>query len=219
MNSSRRMLFAVSLFALCISAPLSVLADDDTNPLKDPNFEAGLPPDKGGWILFGASEFTKDQARRGRRSMFNGGFFSVSGSVQEVPAGPGQRWRLTGYGLASDTLLGAPAFGIVQVTYFDENGVELGTVETEGQPFPAKASNEVNGQSPTNEWIFLDTGIATAPTGAASIQAFTLYVDFSGSDFQGVYFDNLSLCLLESDDDDDDDDEVECQEFDDDDGD
>ena len=41
----------------------------------------------------------------------------------------------------------------------------------------------------------LDTGIATAPEGAATVQAFTLYVDFSGSNVaQGVFFDDLVLC-------------------------
>ena len=57
----------------------------------------------------------------------------------------------------------------------------------------------MNNQTPVGEWTSLDTGIATAPAGTATVQAFTLYVDFSGSDTsQGVYFDDLSLCALEA---------------------
>jgi hypothetical protein len=71
----------------------------------------------------------------------------------------------------------------------------LATVETAPSNTPlAKTSNEVNKQTPTGEWIVLDTGIAT-------VQAFTLYVDFSDSDSgQGVFFDDLSLSSLEDDD-------------------
>jgi len=58
----------------------------------------------------------------------------------------------------------------------------------------------VNQDSSVGEWIHLDTGVATAPEGTASIQVFTLFVDFSGSDrTQGVYFDDLSLCELDED--------------------
>jgi hypothetical protein len=50
------------------------------------------------------------------------------------------------------------------------------------------------------EWIFLDTGIATAPEGTSAVQAFTIYVDFSGSNTaQGVYFDDLTLCAVSGD--------------------
>lgn len=89
------------------------------------------------------------------------------------------------------------------MSFFDADGNDLGTVETAGSTTSrAKTSNEVNNQTPVGEWILLDTGIATAPAGTATVQAFTLYVDFSGSNTaQGVYFDDVSLCALENDDD------------------
>jgi hypothetical protein len=96
-------------------------------------------------------------------------------------------------------LLGTPAFGVVQVSFFDADGNDLGTVETVEASARAMTSNEVNNQSPVGEWIFLDTGTATAPEGTAAVQAFTIYVDFSGSNTaQGVYFDDLVLCNLDS---------------------
>jgi hypothetical protein len=176
----------------------------------DPSFELRLSSDEGGWTLFEESLYSKDQARTGSQSMFNAGYSRtvayhpyfvgiVSGSFQEFPAQPGSRWQLTGYGLTPTTLKGTPAFGIVQLSYFDADGNDLGTIETaERKSAPAKTSNEVNNQSPTGEWILLDTGVATAPAGTATIQAFTIYVDFSGSDIaQGVYFDDLTLRALD----------------------
>jgi hypothetical protein len=94
-------------------------------------------------------------------------------------------------------LLGTPAFGVVQISFFDADGNDLGTVETVDNMARAKTSNEINNQSPVGEWVFLDTGIATAPEGTAAVQAFTIYVDFSGSNTaQGVYFDDLALCAV-----------------------
>jgi len=73
-------------------------------------------------------------------------------------------------------------------------------VETAGASKPrAKTSNQINSASPAGEWIFLDTGIVTAPDNAARVHAFTLFVDYSGTGVaQGVYFDDLELCSLES---------------------
>ena len=181
-------------------------AADDHGPLIDASFELQTASADGGWSLFEDSVFSSEQARTGSQSIFNGAYSrtvafppyfvgSVSGSFQEFPAEAGSRWRLTGFGLAENKLEGTPAFGILQVSFFDAEGEDLGTVETVAGDAKAKTSNEVNNQSPAGEWIALDTGVATAPAGTASVQAFTLYVDFSGSNTsQGVYFDDLKLC-------------------------
>lgn len=191
-----------ALFALTPQAVLS----DDGNLLKDASFEQRLPADDGGWDLFEISLFSKNHARSGSESMFNGGFSrtvayhpyfigNVSGAYQELPATPGSRWRLTGYGFTPTALEGSPAFGILQVSFFDADGEDLGTVETADSATKAKMSNEINNNSAAGEWILLDTGMATAPAGTATVQAFTLYVDFAGkSRTQGVYFDDLGLC-------------------------
>ena len=214
-------LCTASLFAVLVSPPQAAHADGN-NPLRDAGFELQLAPGKGGWIQFDNSLFSSDEARSGSQSMFNWGFSrtvayppfflgSASGSYQEFPANAGSRWRLTGFGLTPTTLKGTPAFGIVQVSFFDASGNDLGTVETADSNTPrAKTSNEVNNLTPVGEWTFLDTGIATAPAGTATVQAFTLYVDFSGSNTsQGVYFDDLSLCAV----DDSNEDAADCKEF------
>ena len=198
---------------LVIVAPLPSSADDE-NLLMEASFEQQLSPEQGGWELFGRSRISLDAARRGERSMFNGGSSrrltyppflvgTVSGSFQEFPATPGSQWRLVGYGMTREALSGAPALGIVQVSFFDPEGNDLGTVETaDSRTAKAKLSNEVNVQSPVGEWVFLDTGVATAPEGTSVVQAFTLYIDYSGTNiFQGVYFDELTLCDVTGDDD------------------
>ena len=199
------------LGALIALAPQAALSEAG-NMLIDASFEQRLPADDGGWDLFEISLFSKNHARSGSESMFNGGFSrtvaypphfigNVSGAFQELPAGPGSRWRLTGYGLTPTPLEGSPAFGILQVSFFDADGEDLGTVETADSATKAKTSNEINKESAAGEWIMLDTGIATAPKGTATVQAFTLYVDFAGkSRTQGVYFDDLTLCEAGDDD-------------------
>ena len=199
--------FCAFLIVALVGAPSVTLGENNVQ-LKDAGFELQTAADDGGWRLFEISLFSKNHARSGSRSMFNGGFSrtvpfqaafvgNASGAYQEFPARAGSRWRLTGYALTPATLEGTTAFGVLQVSFFDANGKDLGTLETAGGTTKAKTSPQVNRLSPVGEWIFLDTGIATAPEGTATIQAFTLFVDFSGSDrTQGVYFDDLSLCEL-----------------------
>jgi len=182
--------------ALIVYATISfaTLTAHAQNLLVDPGFELQTPVAAGGWFSFGGV-YSTDFARTGTWSMLNAGIFNVPGTFQQFPAAPGSQWRMTGYGLTPSPLLGGPAFGIVQVTFFDVFGNDLGTVETAGTGTRAKISNPVDGSSTPGQWIFLDTGVATAPLGTAFIQAFTLYVDFSGN-FQGVYFDDVSLQVL-----------------------
>ncbi len=210
-TNTRALLTAVLGTLLALTAQVTMA--EDATWLADASFEKQLTPDEGGWILFDESSFSRKQARTGSQSMLNAGLSravpypphfigTVSGSYQEFPARPGSRWQLTGYGMTPVALEGTPAFGIVQLSFFDSDGTDLGTVETaDSETSLAKTSNEVNSQTPADEWIRLDTGIATAPAGTATVQAFTLYVDFSGSDTsQGVYFDDLSLCALDDND-------------------
>jgi|GEM_PF-1735222 len=184
----------VGAFLVSATLAFSSLNGYAQNFLVDPGFELQAPPSAGGWFSFGGY-FSMDYARTGHWSMFNPAYYSVPGTFEQFPAAPGQKWQMTGYGLTPAPLLGSPAFGLVQVTFFDIFGNNLGTVETAGTGTPAKVSNLVDETVTPGQWIFLDTGTATAPAGTAYIQAFTLYVDFSGY-VQGVYFDDLTLKVL-----------------------
>ncbi len=201
--------FMRCLLMLSVFAALPTLAHaSDGNLLKDAGFEEKLPGGQGGWTIWDRGEISADQARSGQHSMFNWGFSrtvltppylvgTAHGSYQQVAAAPGSRWRMTGYALTPSAVRGT-ALGIIQVSFFDAEGNDLGTEETLKVKGPkAKGSNQVNSKSPVGEWIFLDTGVATAPANTAAIHAFTIFVDYSGSEVaQGVYFDDLKLCSL-----------------------
>lgn len=202
--------FCAFLIVSLFGTPPVALADDG-GELNDAGFELQLAGDEGGWKLFEISLYSKNYARSGSQSMFNGGFSrtvpfqatfigNASGAFQEFPATAGSRWRLSGHALTPAALEGTSAFGVLQVSFFDADGKDLGTLETAGATTKAKTSAPVNKDAAAGEWIFLDTGAATAPAGTATIQAFTLFVDYSGSQrTQGVYFDDLSLCELNED--------------------
>ncbi len=190
-----------------LASPLALT--DGHNLLKDPGFDERLSEEDGGWISFKESRVSKGKSRSGDNAMFNWGYSrtvpyppgfvgTVSGSYQELPAEPGSKWQLTGYGLSAVKLEGA-AFGILQVSFFDAKGEDLGTVETAGsKDGKAKTSDPIDTNTPLEEWTMLDTGVATAPEGTAVIHAFTLYVDYTGSNVaQGVFFDDLVLSRVE----------------------
>lgn len=212
MRKQHTILFAASLVALLLWTPAAAPADGHSL-LKDAGFESKIPSSEGGWSLFEISLYSRNYARSGSQSMFNGGFSrtvpfqasfagNASGAYQAFPAGAGSRWRLTGHAMTAATLEGTDAFGILQVSFFDADGKDLGTVETVGGTTRAKTSEAINRKSAVGEWIPLDTGVATAPEGTAAIHAFTLFVDYSGSNrTQGVYFDDLNLCALNEGDD------------------
>lgn len=204
--NDRRSSWRPAAFAAFLVATSGAAVSDGVSVLNDASFEQESPGETIDWSLFEIGMVSKNHARSGEHSMYNGGYSrsvahppyfigNASGAFQEFPAEPGSRWRLTGYGLTPAMLEGSPAFGILQVSFFDANGENLGTVETADSDTRAKLSNEVNRKSAVGEWIYLDTGVATAPDGTATIQAFTLYVDYSGKNrSQGVYFDDLALC-------------------------
>ena len=127
---------------------------ENANLLKDASFEEQLPPREGGWNLFDNSRLSTDQARSGNRSIYNWGFSqtipsppfllgTASGSFQAFPAEPGSRWRMTGYGLTPTKLRKGPGFGIVQISFFDDKGNDLGTVPERHAPAVRRASERV----------------------------------------------------------------------------
>jgi hypothetical protein len=186
MKPTLKQLFGTVCLATALAA--TTWTSQAQNLLADPGFETQT-----GWTLFNGASYSQAFAHSGTWSMLDATVNNVPGSFEQFAASPGMRFDLTGYALTPTPLLGSPAFGILQVTYFDSANNNLGTVET--SPGNAKTSAQLNGGSTPGVWTFLDTGIATAPANTASIEAFTLYVDFSGNN-QGVYFDDLSLVAV-----------------------
>jgi hypothetical protein len=166
------------------------------NLLSDPGFESGtaVPSAVGGWALSnGGGPFTTAQARTGSFSMeeSGGGGFQVPLSFQALPSSAGLSYDLTGFGLITTAPQAGANFGGVQITFFsgpNGTGTNLGTVQT--TPGNALFSNEITSASPLNTWISLDTGIATAPAGTQSLEAFTIVVDANPTT---AFFDDISL--------------------------
>jgi hypothetical protein len=180
------------LFAAVSPLIVASSSASGANILVDPSFELQTPPGSGGWSLFNGAAFSTDVAHTGTHSMKDFTANNVPGSFEQFPAAPGQQWEVTGFGLTPAVLVGNPGFGIVQFSFFDAANNNLGTVETGAGN--AKTSAQVNSASPLNQWIALDTGIATAPANTAFVQAFTIVVDFNSPPAgEGVYFDDLTL--------------------------
>jgi MYXO-CTERM domain-containing protein len=166
------------------------------NLLADPGFESGTPVagGVGGWEPFNAAAFSMAQAHTGDWSMELLTTNNVPGAYQAIPASPGDVFTCTGWALAPVALAGPePAFGGIQISYFDAVGTDLGTVETGAGNAAAdfRGINQPGGDFVPGVWEEL-TVTATAPAGTAKVQAFPIYIDFSGNT-QGIYVDDMTL--------------------------
>ena len=115
------------------------------------------------------------------------GGFGVPGSFQILPTTAGT----AASSASANASVALANICALQITFFsgaNGTGSNLGTVET--SPGNAKVSNEITATSPTSTWISLDTGTATAPVGAQSLEVFTIVVDANPAN---VFFDDLTL--------------------------
>lgn len=178
--------------AVCVTAlSFGSLSLEAQNLLTDPSFESGGGAGSG-WTTFNGAAYSQNFARTGTWSMENSGpgGYTVPGAFQTLPSSAGLEYDLSGFGLIPTALTGSSS-GFLQITFFsgpNGTGSNLGTVQT--SPGNALLSNEINSSSPTGTWISLNTGTATAPAGAESLQVFTLVLDANATT---VYFDDLSL--------------------------
>lgn len=175
----------------CVAAVSFILSAQAQNLLTDPGFESGGV--SSAWSTFNGAAFSQNYAHSGSWSMDDNGLggFGVPGSFQTLSTVAGDAYDLTGFGLTPTEPGTGTTFGALQITFFsgpNGTGSNLGTVET--SPGNAQLSNEINSSSPTGVWIPLDTGIATAPAGAQSLQVFTIVVDQNPAN---VYFDDITL--------------------------
>jgi hypothetical protein len=116
----------------------------------------------------------------------------------------GAQFDFTAFALVTNSI--ATGFAGIQATFFSAAGVNLGTVET--SPGNAKFSNKIDSNnvvissgvtSPSSNqfWIALDTGVFTAPAGAAYLDVYTINVllgENNGS--AGVWYDDMNLVAV-----------------------
>lgn len=184
----RSNIVGVAVCAVALSAGTSLHAQ---GLLTDAGFESGGVGSA--WSGFNGGAFSQTVAHFGTWSFEDNGHggFGVPGSFQTLAATAGFSYELTGFGYTPTTPGGGNTFGALQITFFsgaNGTGSNLGTVQT--SPGNALVSNPINASSATGVWTALDTGIATAPAGAQSMQVFTIVVDQNPAD---VFFDDLSL--------------------------
>jgi hypothetical protein len=175
----------------CVVALSAGISAQAQNLLSDPGFESGGVASS--WSLFNGAAFSQTFAHSGTWSMEDNGHggFGVPGSFQILPSAAGNSYDFTGFGLTPTAPGAGTTFGALQITFFsgaNGTGSNLGTTST--TPGNAQVSNEITTSSPTGTWVPLDTGTATAPAGAQSMEVFTITVDQNPAD---VFFDDLSL--------------------------
>lgn len=178
------------------------------NLLTDPGFESGAPGQPnpipvpggvgGGWAVFNGATYANAAAETG-----SWGLSATEGSGQgwnfeaayQVVSGvsAGQQYTLTAdfmtpTGISENSGGYVPA--IIQLTYFDSAGADLGTVET--VPGTALAVQYM----PTGSW---QTGsvTATAPAGAVYVAPYLAFMeDGSQTAADTLYYDNATLTLV-----------------------
>jgi hypothetical protein len=111
----------------------------------------------------------------------------ASGAYQDVPASPGQNWRLTGYLLTwiNAKLVGPTAFGQAQLAFVDGSNAVISNSTVYGAGFASDTP------MPVNTWVPFEVD-ATAPAGTVAVRTYLLYVG-DNQDAGSIFFDDVNL--------------------------
>jgi PEP-CTERM motif len=180
---------------------ISVLSASAANLLIDPSFELNTAASAGGWnIVNGGVRSTgawdQPPATGGHAIRLPPGTSTPlcyqgpkNAALTNITAG--MQFELTAYGLITNSITSGSAF--IQISFFDANGVGVG---------PAMLSNKIDSNTPpamitsvgnlpaNGTWIFLDTGVVTAPTGTAYMDVYGISVNVVGG---STWEDNFDL--------------------------
>jgi hypothetical protein len=198
--------------ATCLAAALAFTAatTQAANLLVDPGFESGAPGQNnpipipagvgGGWAVFNGAAYSQAHPEFG-----SWGIQEIQGIGQawnfEAPyqviggVSPGQRYTLTADYMTTTGNSQTPGGYIpvvIQLTYFNAAGADLGTVETGGAGALAVQYN----MGALNTW-FTGTVTATAPANAVYVAPYLAFME-NGSQTapDALYWDNASLSLI-----------------------
>ena len=168
--------YSVLAVLICLALPTMVRGQ---NLLTDPGFESGaFAPN---WSAFSNAfvevanppQFVPNTGNNlvSMFGSFNGGF-GVSGIFQAFGATAGEVYTLdcNSRHFSGDPMVGggAPAdnWMVMKIAFFDAGGVEIGAGE----------ATILDGNAPTDTWIYNAPVSATAPSGTVSVQALILYL-------------------------------------------
>jgi hypothetical protein len=178
------------------------------NLLIDPGFESGAPGQPnpiplpggagGGWAVFNGAAYANAAAETGQwglsSSQAPGQAWNFAASYQIISGViAGQQYTLTADFMTPTGITEAPGGyipAVIQLTYFNAAGTDLGTVETGGAG--ALAAQYM----PTGTWQ-TGTVTATAPVGAVYVAPYLAFMENgtqTGTDT--LYYDNGTLTLV-----------------------
>lgn len=197
-----------TLKRVCLSAAvvflISIVSASATNLLIDPSFELNTAASAGGWNIVNGSvrstgAWQPPPATGGHAIRLPPGTSTplcfqgpLNPNLTNITAGT--QFELTAYGLITNAITSGSAF--IQVAFFNANGVGVG---------PAMLSNRIDSNTPpalitspsnipTNgTWIFLDTGVITAPAGTAYMDVYGISVNVVGG---STWEDNFDLDVV-----------------------
>jgi hypothetical protein len=194
----------------CLAAVLALTAStaQAQNLLADPGFESGAPGQVnpiplpggvgGGWALVNGATYSTAhpetglwsiQESQGAGQAWNFSFpYQVIGGVSA-----GQKYTLTADFMTTTGVSGTYIPVVIQLTYFNTSGTDLGTVETS----PGNARAVPYTPSALNVW-YQGTVSATAPVGAAYVAPYLAFMeDGSQTSVNTLYWDNAVLTVPE----------------------
>ena len=193
---------------MCLAATLAFTtsAIQAANLLIDPGFESGAPGQSnpiplpggagGGWAVFNGATFSTAHPETGLWSIQEpqnaGQAWNFQAPYQVIGGvSAGQQFTLTADFMTPTGITEASSFApaIIQMTFFNAAGTDIGTVETSG------AGAKANSYTPAaiNTW-FTGTVTATAPAGAAYVAPYLAFME-NGSQTgpDALYWDNAAL--------------------------
>jgi len=195
--------------AVGITAALALTSTTvQANLLFDPGFELGAPTQPNpiplpggagaGWAVFNGAGYANAAAETGswglQSAQAPGQAWNFAASYQIVGGViAGQKYTLTADFMTPTGITEAPGAyipAVIQLTYFNAAGTDLGTVETGGSG--AKAIQ----YTPTGTWQ-TGTVSATAPAGAVFVAPYLAFMENgsqTGTDI--LYYDNATLTLV-----------------------
>ena len=192
----------VAAFALSVSST-------QANLLVDPGFESGAPGQVnpiplpggagGGWAVFNGAAFSTAAAETGTYGIIESQGIGQAWNFQapyQVVGGvsAGQLFSLSADFMTPTGITQASPFDpvIIQMTFFDAAGTDIGTVETGGVGANAVAYTP----AAANIW-YTATVSATAPAGAAYVAPYLAFMENgSQTGADTLYWDNAVMNLV-----------------------
>jgi len=193
---------------MCLAAALAFTPSTipAANLIIDPGFESGAPGQPnpiplpggagGGWAVFNGATFSTAHPETGLWSIQEpqnaGQAWNFQAPYQVIGGvSAGQQFTLTADFMTPTGITEASGFApaIIQMTFFNAAGADIGTVETGG--VGAKANSYT--PAAINTW-FTGTVTATAPAGAAYVAPYLAFME-NGSQTgpDALYWDNAAL--------------------------